>query len=135
MINKMQNKMITRILKAEVTREENLLLKIKTAQTQKKGDKRSKSKTKIIKNEVFEEYKFIATDNTLPTDKEETKSSNTLNKKISNRAENEIIKVTQNAFINESKNYNTIYDEHNLNTRLSKQNELMYKASREGIFF
>ena len=124
--------MITHILKAEVSREENLLLKIKSAQALKKSGKRSKSKPKLIKNEVFEEYKFIATDITVPTDKEETKSSNTLNKKLNNYPENDIIKVTENAFINDSKHYNIYYDEQNLNSRLSQQNELFYKSSREG---
>lgn len=132
MINKMQNKMISHILKGGVTREENLMLKIKTVQAQKRNNKRSKSKTKINKNELSEEYKFIATDNTLPTDKEESKSNNTLNKKFNNNPENDIIKVTENAFINESKHHNNIYEEQNLNYRLSQQNELFYKSTREG---
>lgn len=134
MINKMQNKMITHILNGGVIRDENLLIKIKTEQALKNVTKRSKSKPKKTKTEVFEEYKFIATDNTLSNEREETKTNNTLSKKHQNNFENDIIKVTENAFIYDSKHFsnNNFYDEQNLYARLSQQNELFYKSSKEG---
>jgi len=129
----MQNKMINHIFRGAVTREDNLLIKIKAEKTLKKGAKRSKSKPKLNINEVFEEYKFIATDYTLPYDKEELKATY-MSKNHINFQDNDIIKVNENAFINDSKlfNNNNFYDEQNLNLRLSKNNEQFYKSSREG---
>jgi len=137
MINKMQTKMINHIIKAKIPREENLLSKIKSVLEIKKNYKSSKSKNIKNKIDTEEEYKFIATDNTLPIDKEESKANNIINKKNSNN-ENDLIKVTENAFVNDSnflsknnENDNNNFDEKNYNSRLSQQNELLYKSSKE----
>jgi hypothetical protein len=129
----MQNKMITLILKGKVKREENILLKIKTEKALNKCSKRSKSKPKNCKNEIFEEYKFIATDNTLPIDKEESNFNNILNRNYNNNFPETdlLIKVTENAFIDDSKNFKN-YDEQNIDTRLSQQNEYYFKSNKEG---
>lgn len=133
MINKMQNKMITHILKGEVLREENLLVKIKTTQDLKRRLKKSKTKSKTNKNHVFEEYKFIATDNTLPNEREESKSNNFTKKKINLFLENDIIKVTENEFVNNPNNLD-YGEEHNINSKISQQNELYCKSSKEGEY-
>jgi len=134
MINKIQTKMITHILKDEKQREEDLLSKIKVQKSTNKfsntlnsktNNKNSTSKKKKFKEEK-EEYKFIATESSVNNEKEEklNKSNTFLSKNKLQNSNKNLIQVRENVFINES-NINQL---NNYSYKLNQQQEYYDKS-------